>query len=269
MKLVIDDNKKFEQFGNIFQNSSAINDQFNVHFDKDGLFMQGFDKASICVIETKLKASWFSEYNYENDETSIIGMNIRTFYKILNTKQPGQKMTLQYTEDDCDHLKIIFNGGSNKECKKDFKLALLEIDSATMDIPDDEQDVEFIIEQSIFSTNVDQLLMFDDNVNIKVDNDNIYMKTNGMEGVMDVTIDTDNLEEFSADECEEGKTLLDQNYALKYIKYMCNFSKVSKLLTIKISNDRPFCCIYKINDDDKDEDQGSYLRFYLAPKDSE
>ena len=36
--------------------------------------------------------------------------------------------------------------------------------------------------------------MFDDNVNIKVDNDNIYMKTNGMEGVMDVTIDTDNLE---------------------------------------------------------------------------
>lgn len=264
MKLVIDDNKKFDQFGNIFQNSSAINDQFNLQFNKDGLFMQGFDKASICVIETKLNAEWFSEYTYESDETSIIGMNIKTFYRILNTKQPGQKMTLQYSEDDCDHLKIIFNGGSNKECKKDFKLALLEIDSATMEIPDDEQDVEFVIEQTIFSTNVDQLLMFDDNVNIKVDNDNIYMQTNGMDGNMDVTINTDNLEEFSSDECEEGEKLLDQNYALKYIKYMCNFSKVSKFLTIKISNERPFCCLYKIDDDKSN----SYLRFYLAPKEA-
>tara|TARA_B100001094_G_C18126337_1_gene769702 strand:- start:795 stop:1592 length:798 start_codon:yes stop_codon:yes gene_type:complete len=263
MKLVIDDNKKYEQFGNIFQNAASINDQFNIHLDANGLFMQGFDKASICVLETRLNAGWFTEYSYNNPTKSIIGMNIKTFYKILNTKQPGQKMIMEY-EFETDHLKIIFTGDSNKECKKGFKMALLDIDCATMEIPDDEQDVEFIIEQAIFSTNVDQLLMFDDNVNIKVDNDNIYMQTNGMEGDMDVTINTDNLEEFSSDECENGEFLLNQNYALKYIKYMCNFSKVSKLLTIKISNERPFCCVYKIDE----EDSNSYLRFYLAPKDS-
>lgn len=268
MELTLDNNRKFEQLSNIFQHVSSINDQYNIYFSKKGMFMQGFDKTKISIIEFSLVPTWFTSYQYNTDNESIVGINSKTLYKILNTKQDGQKLKICY-EADSDFLKIIFDKSSetkseNKVCKKDFKMALIELDEEILTIPDDEQEVEFVIEQSIFSTNIDNLLMFDDTVNFKINNEFINLSSSGMEGDMEVTMDTDNLEEFSADECEDDQFLIDQNYALKYIKYICNFSKVSKLMYIKVSNDRPLCCIYKISDTDN-----SYLRFYLAPKEKE
>tara|TARA_Y100000816_G_scaffold111251_1_gene77820 strand:- start:2340 stop:3143 length:804 start_codon:yes stop_codon:yes gene_type:complete len=267
MELTLDDNRKFEKLTNIFQHVSSINDQYNIYFSNKGLFMQGFDKTKISILELFLIPEWFTTYKYEKDGESVLGVNSKTLYKILNTKQDGQKLTICY-EADSDFLKIIFDKSSeakseNKVCKKDFKMALIELDEEILTIPDDEQEVEFIIEQTIFSTNIDNLLMFDDTVNFKINNEFINLSSSGMEGDMEITMDTDNLEEFSADECEEDEFLINQSYALKYIKYICNFSKVTKWLCIKISNDRPLCCIYKISDTD------SYLRFYLAPKDNE
>ena len=267
MELTLDDSRKFEKLANIFQHASAINDQYNIYFSKKGLFMQGFDKTKISILELFLIPEWFTTYTYEKEEDSVLGVNSKTLYKILNTKQDGQKLRIKY-DFDSDFLQIVFDKSTDtktdsKICKKEFKMSLIELDEEIMTIPDDEQDVEFVIEQSIFSTNIDNLIMFNDTVNFKINNEIIKLNSSGMEGDMEITMDTDNLEEFSADECDEDEFLINQSYALKYIKYICNFSKVTKWLCIKISNERPLCCIYKISDTD------SYLRFYLAPKENE
>ena len=112
------------------------------------------------------------------------------------------------------------------------------------------------------SSIIDELCLFSDTLNLKINNEDVMMNANGMEGEMSATINTDDLEEYSADECEAGQFIIDQMFALKYIKIMFLFSKVSKWLIIKISNNRPFCSIYKM-------DNESYLRMYLAPKETD
>ena len=125
MELTLDNNRKFEQLSNIFQHVSSINDQYNIYFSKKGMFIQGFDKTKISIIEFSLVPTWFTTYQYNTDNESIVGINSKTLYKILNTKQDGQKLKICY-EADSDFLKIIFDKSSeakseNKVCKKDFK----------------------------------------------------------------------------------------------------------------------------------------------------
>lgn len=259
MKIVINSNTKFQKFANIFQHAKDINDLFSITMSEEGMFMQGFDKCRVCIMEFLLKREWFDEFSFQ-DGTDMpnFGIYPKVFYKILNTKEDGQEMTVQYNGDD-DHINISFTKGGKKEYNKHFKMTLIEVTHELLDIPDEEDQVEFTIEQNRFSGIVDQLMMFHDNLEMKINNDFVYMKTDGDEGTMKIEIDTDDLEEFSAEECEADTYLVEQNFALKYIKTMCMFNRVSNLISIRISDNRPICCYYSLENE-------SYLRFYLAPK---
>ena len=85
------------------------------------------------------------------------------------------------------------------------------------------------------------------------------MNASGMEGEMTATINTDDVEEFSSVEVEDDSFIINQSFAIKYLKHMCQFNKVSKWLTVKVTQNRPISYIYKMDND-------SYLRMYLAPK---
>ena len=108
----------------------------------------------------------------------------------------------------------------------------------------------------------------------------------GIEGEMDAKISTNDMEEFSADECEEDDTLINQDYSLKLLKTLCLFSKIGNCINVSVSNGRPICIAYDIvtpaagaGDPAADELDSlmdnmsltddlvpTYLRLYLAPK---
>lgn len=259
MKVIISDNRKFEIFVDIFKHAKDVNEIFNIHMSNDGMFMQGMDQSHILVMEFKLTKDWFEEFefNQEND-TVIYGINASNVFKFLNTKQDNQKMILTCPPGG-DKLLFEFKGEKAKEYNKKFNMTLIELDDNLITIPDSEDDVEFIIEHSNFACSIDQLALFGETLEIAIDNDNIIMSSSGMDGDMEINIKTDDVEEFSADECDEDEVLLSQSYAIKYIKIMCNFNKVSKMLYIKLSADKPICSRYELEND-------SYVRLYLAPK---
>lgn len=258
MKLVISEKRKFEKFSNIFQHVNNINDVFNVHINENGMFMQGFDKCSVCIVELSLKPEWFNEFSIDEDDMKVFGINSKTFYKILNTKTDEQQMELTYNGDS-DNINVKFTSNGKKEFQKHFKFNLIELDSEIMNIPDEESDVEFIIEHAKYSSIIDELAMFNDTLSFKINEDEIIMNASGMEGEMMANINTDDVEEFSSVEADENSYIINQSFAIKFLKYMCQFNKVSKWLTVKVSQNRPISYIYKM-------DNESYLRMYLAPK---
>ena len=259
MKVIISDNRRFEKFMDIFKHAKEVNDSFNIHMDKNGMFMQGMDQSHILILEFKLTKDWFETFEFDEEhDSAIYGINAINLFKFLNTKQDNQKMIMSCPPDG-DKLLVEFKGDKAKEYNKKFNMSLIEIDGDLMSIPEAEDEVEFVIEHGNFASSVDQLALFGDTLKVAIDNDNINMSSTGTDGDMEIDIKTDDVEEFSADECEEGDVLISQSYAIKFIKTMCNFNKVSKWLVIKVSNDRPICCYYKLDND-------SYVRLYLAPK---
>lgn len=261
MKIVISSNKQFDKFANIFQHAKEINDIFSISVSTGGIFMQGFDKCHICIMEFNLGKEWFDEFEFnDGEDMPNFGINAKVFYRILNTKEDKQKMTMCYNGES-DSIKIEFTDGAKKQYNKKFSMSLIDVNSERLEIPDNEQQVEFVIEQSSISSAIDQLIMFDDTANIKSNNEFVSMLSDGQDGEMKIEISTDDLEEFSSEECEDDEYVVDQNFSLKYLKIMCMFNKVAELITIKISNDQPICCYYNINADNE-----SYLRMFLAPK---
>ena len=259
MKVIISDNRRFEKFIDIFRHAKEVNETFNIRMDNEKMYMQCMDQSHILVLDFELKKEWFDTFEFdEENDNDIYGINAANIFKFLNTKQGNQKMIMSCKPSE-DKLLIEFKGDKAKEYNKKFNMSLLEIDCDMISIPESEDEVEFVIEHSNFASSVDQLALFGDTLRIAIDNETINMSSSGMDGDMEIDIKTDDVEEFSAVECDEGEKLLSQSYAIKYIKTMCNFSKVSKWLVIKVSSDRPICCFYKL-------DNESYVRLYLAPK---
>lgn len=259
MKVIISDNHRFEQFMNIFKHAKEVSDSFNIHIGKDGMFMQGMDQSHILILEFKLTKDWFETFDFdEENDNNIYGINVTNLFKFLNTKQDNQKMIMS-CHPDGDKLLVEFKGDKAKEYNKKINMSLIEIDQTLISIPDAEEEVEFMIEYVNFASSVEQLSLFGDTLKVEIDNDIINMSSSGTDGDMEIDIKTDDVEEFSADECDNGSVLISQSYAIKFIKTMCNFNKVSKWLYIKVSNERPICCYYKL-------DNESYVRLYLAPK---
>jgi len=159
---------------------------------------------------------------------------------------------------------------------------MLDVDCELFTIPKVEENVEFKILQSSFASIIDQLILFGENVNIKINNDYVMFHAEGIEGEMDATISTNDMEEFSADECEEDDTLINQDYSLKLLKTLCLFSKIGNFINVSVSNGRPICIAYDIaappadpvdeldslmdNMSLTDDSVATYLRLYLAPK---
>ena len=264
MEFVISTKSTFDTFANVFQHVKEFNDSFNFMFTNAGLFIQGFDKCHVSIFELNLNAKWFDSYKYTSlQDNNQIGFNAKIFYKILTTRQDNQSMIMSM-EQDADHYMIKFTGGGKKEYEKNFKIPLLDVDCEIFTIPYEEETVEFTILQSCFASVIDQLILFGEVVNIKIDNDNVMFHADGLEGEMEAKISTDDMEEFSADECPEDDTLINQEYSLKLLKNLCLFSKIGNCIKVSVSNARPICIAYDIgqhgqNADDQNGNEGQEI----------
>ena len=92
MKVIISDNRRFEKFMDIFKHAKEVNDSFNIHMDKNGMFMQGMDQSHILILEFKLTKDWFETFEFDEEHDSpIYGINAINLFKFLNTKQDNQR----------------------------------------------------------------------------------------------------------------------------------------------------------------------------------
>ena len=86
MKLVINNPRMFEKFANIFQHASSFNDALCMNVSSQGIFIQGFDVGRICMLEMRLNAEWFAEFEFDSGtDMGSFGIYPKTLYKILNT----------------------------------------------------------------------------------------------------------------------------------------------------------------------------------------
>lgn len=269
MKIVITDKCKKDIFVTIFKCLSNFTNAIHIVFYPTHIYLQGMDKAHVCLYDIKVDATWFSQYEFINEGTSkgveapnsvadvnTISINPATLYSVLSITQDHQTMTIHYSGDP-EKLNIDFvNELQIKgEFSKYFEIPLIEVDMQMLDIPQVDYDAEFSVSSKKMHEITTQLSLFGETMNIFCSEEALNISATGDSGKMMINIPIDDLNSFSINEGQEFVL----NYSLNYVHKMCITNKLAHEISFGVSETFPMKISYDIGN-------ASSVSFYLAPK---
>ena len=251
MKLVITDKTKKELFVAILQTIKNCSSTVNAFFTANSLQIQGMDPSHVCLFETILTANWFNEYTFHTSDTANICCNSGLLHTILS-KHDGSSITIEY-DGEPESLNISLEATKTSDFNKYFKMPLINFDYELMFIPESEYAADFSICAKKICDITSQMSPFGDDVTINCGDESISLKTDGISGDMLVTVSTDDTE-YSI-----GGDGVELTYSLNYIAKMCLTNKLTEEITFSLRPELPMRILYDLHN-------GSFIKFYLAPK---
>jgi len=160
-------------------------------------------------------------------------------------------------DTDAEKLELHFTCENKAIFDKRFELPLMDLDYELMNIPSTESQAELTIPSGTFANIINQLKLFGETLEIKCDEEKIEMLSLSVDlGKMAVDINIDDLTEYSIN---EGQTM-NLSFSLSILHNICMYSKLTKEVEIKLTENFPLKLEYKLGDD------GGKMTFYLAPK---
>lgn len=111
----------------------------NICFTHEGIKIINMDKTHTILVNLTLPADNFEAYDIKKDKI-IIGVNMLHLFKLINTIDNDDTLTIYIEEEDyhdgvIHYLGLKFENGLIKQCKTQ-KLRLIEPDLDEMNIPD-------------------------------------------------------------------------------------------------------------------------------------
>lgn len=255
MKFTQTDPKRTSNIATILNCLKQFSDTVTLRFSEDGIDVQGLDGSHVSLFEWKLTRPWFTEYEWNGDEdveTASLATGI--MHKVISTFHQDQTMTMEI-KGNGDNVSLSFTSGK-ETCDKHFELPLIDVDNDLLEIPEKDSDIDLVISSKKFSELISQFEIFDDTLSFKFSDEDIVMKATGVDGSMKASMSLDDVTEFAL---AEDKDEIKQSFALRYIKMMCNFSKISTETNMEFTVGSPMRLKYNMADE-------SYIQFYLAPK---
>ena len=261
MNVVITNKEKAKAFTSMFQNMKLFCEHINLMFEPTRLYAQGMDSSHISVFEIFIPSTWFDEYHQEGN--TVLGISTQLFFRILNTREEGQQINIQYKEDAADKLYVHFI--SKTSFDKHFELPLVELESEMMEIPGVDYQAEFSLASSNFANIISQLKQFGADLHIHCNEDELRLTSKSNEsGNMSVVVPIDDLSLFAIN---EGETI-NMAFSLAHLHNICAFHKVSDSINIKISENYPLKTTYLLESVGEEEEIETKARIviFLAPR---
>jgi len=266
MNVTIANAQKAECFAGIFQHMKSFSEHIVVLFEEERMYIQAMDGSRISIVEVVIPSAWFQNYDLTDGGRSMqIGVNSSILYRVLNARDKTQRINLVVNNAEDDKLSIHFTPigdvatTGNAEFDKHFEIALIDVDSEFMAIPEMEYQAEFSLSSSNFANIINQLKMFGDNLDLVCSENKIVLCSNSVEqGKMFVEIKIDDLSSFIID---EGETI-HASFSLNCLHNICLYNKLSKEVEVKFKNNFPMKVVYPLIGGLPD----AKMIFYLAPR---
>jgi proliferating cell nuclear antigen PCNA len=247
---------------------------------EEGLYSQGMTLDHCSIYELKINSDWFDDYEWEKGvDAPEFSLSTEYLSKVLQTRQPSQHLTIEYTGNS-DNVTLRFasqkKDNTNKEFPKEFTLSMIEIDTEKLIIPKMEYAAEFGIGSKALQVTNDQLSLFNENLTIHCSEDEIYLRSQGTEGELKVTLFDDTCEHITEFSIEEDLSLT-LDFSIKHFNTFCRFLKVSDYVSLSFKEGVPMKFEYimfqsdneeteKEKEKEKQDNSDLSLIFYLAPK---
>ena len=126
MKVVLADSKYFKDSIAI---CSELVSEVTFKASKDGLELVAMDPANVAMVQLKILASSFVEYNVKDDGEQF-SISLSSLKQILRRGKAEDVLTLETSEEN--QLKILLKSKTSRS----FSIALLDLDERDQKVPD-------------------------------------------------------------------------------------------------------------------------------------
>jgi len=188
---------------------------------KDGIILTAIDPANVAMVYFRMPADLFTQFDLQKDE--ILGVNLENLKAVLRRCKPGSSLTLA-CEDNT--LKI----GIHDRIKRDFTLALLDIDSEDKEMPQWEFKSVIKMDSDAFAEVVEDCLIVADACTFFTEPTKFIVEAHGLNSAR---------AEFSSDEVEIYSDTAKARFSLEYLNKFVKGAKISNRVTLSFSEDHP------------------------------
>ncbi|ELR17065.1 proliferating cell nuclear antigen, Nterminal domain containing protein [Acanthamoeba castellanii str. Neff] len=230
----------------------------NLVFDDRGMNMMSLDSSHVSLVEIKMFAGGFDEYECEVPVT--LRVNIALMDKIMGLAGKDNSMTLLYVHSDSIAQFVFENAAGDRQTE--FGLKLLNIKSNILSIPEMEYNVVVITSSSEFKKKIDDLFKFSDTAIILAEKDEMHFALDGDIGNCKFTLKKNDNTDI------EINDPVSASFALRYLKNFANASVLCDRVTIRLIKGQPMRASYEMTNKKmgNDNDKLGTIAFYLAPK---
>jgi len=188
---------------------------------KEGLSVTAIDPANVAMVHFKIPSDLFSHYEIEKEE--VLGVNLENLRAVLRRCKMGSALTLSKEEN-------ILKLGIQDKVKRDFSLALIEIDSEEKEMPKWEFKSVIKIDSEALVEAVEDCLVVSDACTFITEPSKFTVEASGLNSVKI---------EFSSDEIEIYSDNSTARFSLEYLNKFIKGAKISSRATISFSDNHP------------------------------
>ncbi|MAG23975.1 proliferating cell nuclear antigen (pcna) [Candidatus Pacearchaeota archaeon] len=218
MKLKLENPKIFSDIVTII---SDLVTEVKLKVTKEGLSLNAVDPANVAMAYFKIPTDLFAEFELEKEE--ILGLNLDNLKAVLRRCKPGAALTL---EKEANILKI----GIQDRVKRDFSLALIDIDSEEKDLPEWEFNSVIKINAETLTEVIEDCAIVSDACTLAASPNSFIVEAQGLNSAK---------AEFSTDEIEIHSGNSTARYSLEYLNKFIKGAKISSNATLSFSDNHP------------------------------
>ena len=218
MRLKLENPKLFTDLVSII---SELVTEVKIKVTKDGLSLTAIDPANVAMVYFKMPADLFVNFNLDKDE--VLGVNLENLKAVLRRCKPGSVLSIE-KEDNL--LKI----GIQDKVKRDFALALLDIETEEKEMPTWEFKSVIKMDSDTFSEVVEDCLIVADACTFQAFPEKFVIEASGLNSART---------EFSKENIEIYSDTSKARFSLEYLNKFTKGSKISSRVTMSFSDNHP------------------------------
>ncbi len=196
--------------------------EVRIKVNKEGVSIIAIDPANVAMVCFKLPVAAFSEFRIENDE--ILGVSLESLKSVLRRCSAGSVLVMRRIENE---LKIEITD----RIKREFNLALIEIDDEEKPIPNLEFASRIEMSSVDFAEAIEDCAVVADSCSFVSEPDKFIIQGKGSLNSF--------RSEFSSDELNIQAQKASSKYSLEYLQKIIKAAKITDKTIINFSTDYP------------------------------
>ena len=203
---------------------SELVTEVKLKVNKEGMYLTALDPANVAMVYFKLPSELFSEFSLKNTETTeVLGLNLENLKAVLRRCNPGSSLLL---EKEGNILKI----GIQDRIKREFSLALLDLDAEEKNLPEWEFNSVIKINSESLVEVIEDCMVVSDACTFISEPTKFIVEAHGLNSAR---------AEFSSDEVEIHSANSMARFSLEYLNKFAKGAKISSKASLSFSDNHP------------------------------
>lgn len=201
---------------------SELVTEVRIKVTKESVSVTAVDPATVAMVYFSIPAELFSQYDVEKDEK--LGVNLNDLKNILRRCGTGGSLIIEKDEDNL--LRI----GIRNRIKRDFTLALIDIESEEKEMPEWEFNSVIKMDSQAFVDAIEDCSVVSDACTFVAEPNKFIIEARGLHS---------SKIEFSSDEAEIYSDSSISRFSLEYLNKFIKGAKLSSRAEINFSDNHP------------------------------